>query len=85
MLSKRRQMPAHWGHSDLRIVSTSSPTGTQFLQAVGCAEAGMRAQREPAMRDAIESFDDDEMVLCTTGEGQTSEGEFWEALRWGPI
>lgn len=75
-----RQMPSHWGHRALRIVSTSSPTGTQFLQAVGCAEAGMRASRVEAMRQAIDPFEDDEIVLCTTGEGQTSEGEFWEAL-----
>jgi 2-oxoisovalerate dehydrogenase E1 component len=32
------------------------------------------------MRAAIETFEDDEVVLCCTGEGQTSEGEFWEAL-----
>ncbi|HEX6133387.1 MAG TPA: dehydrogenase E1 component subunit alpha/beta [Longimicrobiales bacterium] len=75
-----RQMPSHWGHRPLRIVSTSSPTGTQFLQAVGCAEAGMRAGRDDAMRSAIEEFASDEVVLCTSGEGQTSEGEFWEAL-----
>src|SRR5207248_3805842 len=59
---------------------TSSPTGTQFLQSVGCAEAGWRAAQVDSMRAAIEKFEDDEIVLCTTGEGQTSEGEFWEAL-----
>ena len=75
-----RQMPAHWGHRPLRIVSTSSPTGTQFLQAVGCAEAGYRASLKEEMRAALEEFQSDEIVLCTTGEGQTSEGEFWEAL-----
>jgi 2-oxoisovalerate dehydrogenase E1 component len=75
-----RQMPSHWGHRDLRIVSTSSPTGTQFLQAVGCAEAGWRASLLDGMRAAIEEFRDDEVVLVTTGDGTTSEGEFWEAL-----
>jgi 2-oxoisovalerate dehydrogenase E1 component len=75
-----RQMPSHWGHRELRIVSTSSPTGTQYLQAVGCAEAAQRASRDDAMRAAIEEYTDDEVVLCTTGEGQTSQGEFWEAL-----
>jgi 2-oxoisovalerate dehydrogenase E1 component len=75
-----RQMPSHWGHRELRIVSTSSPTGTQYLQAVGCAETALRASRDDAMREALEAFADDEVVLCTTGEGQTSQGEFWEAL-----
>jgi 2-oxoisovalerate dehydrogenase E1 component len=75
-----RQMPSHWGHRMLRIVSTSSPTGTQYLQAVGCAEGALRASRDAAMREAIEEFAADEVVLCTTGEGQTSQGEFWEAL-----
>jgi 2-oxoisovalerate dehydrogenase E1 component len=75
-----RQMPSHWGHRPLRILSTSSPTGTQFLQAVGCAEVGWRASLVDAMRERIEAFEDDEVVLCTTGEGQTSEGEFYEAL-----
>ncbi len=71
-----RQMPSHWGHKDYNIVSASSPTGTQFLQGVGCAEASLRAK----LLGITEGFQDDEVVLITTGEGTTSEGEFWESL-----
>ena len=71
-----RQMPSHWGHKDYNIVSASSPTGTQFLQSVGSAEATLRAK----LLGITEGFKEDEVVLVTTGEGQTSEGEFWESL-----
>jgi len=75
-----RQMPAHFGDERFNIVAASSPTGTQFLNAVGTAEAGLRATRLPGLRKHVTSFADDEIIVCTTGDGATSEGEFWEAL-----
>jgi 2-oxoisovalerate dehydrogenase E1 component len=65
-----RQMPSHWGHTGLNIPSQGSPTGTQCLQAVGAAEAGMLYERSHP----------DEVIYVSIGEGATSEGEFWEAL-----
>ena len=53
----------------INIVSSSSPTGTQYLQAVGCAEAGRHLDPES-----------DEITLVSSGEGATSEGEFWESM-----
>jgi len=64
-----RQMPQHYGHKGLRIVSQSSPTGTQFLQAVGCAMACKMEKNK-------------DVVYVSSGEGTTSQGDFHEALNW---
>ena len=83
-----RQMPSHWGHQDYNIVSKSSPTGTQWLQAVGAAEASLYYERFPKALARARSAplgqavreQQDEVVCVSGGEGSTSEGEFWEAL-----
>ena len=67
--SHGRQMPMHYGHLGLRIVNQSSPTGTQYLQAVGCA-LGARIKGH------------DEVVYVSSGEGTCSQGDFHEALNW---
>ncbi len=64
-----RQMPSHWTDPARNIVSTSSATGTQYVQAVGCAE-GCRVLYPG----------EDRLVLASSGEGATSEGEFWESI-----
>ncbi len=75
-----RQMPSHWGHTHLNIVSGSSPTGTQCLHAVGSAEAGSLYERIPAIEGREALFHRDEVVYVSIGEGATSEGEFWESV-----
>src|SRR5215510_838528 len=64
-----RQMPSHWGHSGLNIVSASSPTGTQVLHAVGAAEAGVIYSRTPQITDRASHFQSDEITYVSLGEG----------------
>lgn len=90
-----RQMPSHWSDPKLNIVTQSSPTGSQCLQAVGCAEAGRYLARHPEAAKKpkfahgqiadYRAFKDvrffgDEVVYVSLGDGTTSQGEFWESL-----
>ena len=75
-----RQMPSHWGHKPLNLVSQSSPTGTQFLQAVGCGHA-MLIWHALAQKGVVAGrYYKDEVVYVSAGEGTTSQGEFFESL-----
>lgn len=65
-----RQLPCHWGYTrELNLPTQSSPTGTQFLQAVGTALA--------AVKKGVKS-----VSYVSSGEGTTSQGEFHEAINW---
>src|ERR1700692_2042587 len=90
-----RQMPSHWGYERLNIVTQSSPTGSQILQSVGCAEAGRYFSRHPKAAEVPSakngqsvdyrqfkdvSFRGDEITYVSLGDGTTSEGEFWETM-----
>ena len=68
-MSGGRQMPCHWGSKEFNVPTQSSPTGTQFLQAVGTALANQKS--------GLKS-----VTYVSSGEGTTSEGEFHEAVNW---
>lgn len=76
MLSRRgdpnsngRNMPEHWSSREMRLVAQTAATGTQYLPAVGMARA-------------VKHNKGDEVVYVSSGEGATSEGEFFESLNW---
>jgi 2-oxoisovalerate dehydrogenase E1 component len=84
-----RQMPSHWSFPKLNVVTQSSPTGSQILQAVGCAEGGRYFASHPHAAKKSEGdyrqfkdvqFQGDEVTYVSLGDGATSEGEFWEAM-----
>jgi 2-oxoisovalerate dehydrogenase E1 component len=62
-------MPEQWSSTELNLVSQNACTGTQYLPAVGMAKA-------------CKQDGSDRVVYVSSGEGATSEGEFFEALNW---
>ena len=72
-----RQMPEHFGHRDLNILSTSSSVAAQYVPAVGFA-LGVKREDAEAVSDGASS----RAVYVSGGEGSTSQGAFHEALNW---
>ncbi len=70
--SGARQMPSHFGHPKHRIVSKSSCVGTQYLHAAG---RGLGCRRDGR----------GEVAYCSSGDGTTAQGEFYEALNFACI
>jgi 2-oxoisovalerate dehydrogenase E1 component len=75
-----RQMPCHFGDRRFNIVTQSSPTGSQCIPAVGCAEAGRYISGHGEKGLAGCTAQADELTYVSLGEGATSQGEFWESL-----
>jgi len=67
-----RQMPNHFGASDIHHVTTSSPVGTQITQAVGAAWAA-KIRHE------------DVVSLAYFGDGATSEGDFHAGMNFAGV
>jgi len=67
--SNGRNMPEHFSSLDLKLVSGTACTGTKYLIAVGAAKA-------------VKKDGNGAIVYVSSGEGATSEGEFFEALNW---
>ncbi|HXW17422.1 MAG TPA: thiamine pyrophosphate-dependent dehydrogenase E1 component subunit alpha, partial [Candidatus Acidoferrales bacterium] len=86
--SAGRQMPSHWGHQKIHLITRSSPTGTQWVQSIGTAEASYYFEQFPKALEQAKAapggdavtFEPDEITYVSGGEGSTSEGEFFEAL-----
>jgi 2-oxoisovalerate dehydrogenase E1 component alpha subunit len=65
-------MPAHWADPRHKILSTSSPVGTQYLHAAGIGYAA-KVRRTG------------EVCVVSIGEGGTSQGDWHEAMNFAGI
>jgi len=75
--SAGHQMPAHWGHKELAIISGTSPTGSQCLGAQGLAEAIAKTPKIIGQG----TYPSDSVVYCSIGDAATFQGEFYESLK----
>ncbi len=67
-----RQMPSHWGHPGLGIISGSSIIASQVPHAAGIAYAAKYREQ-------------DTVVACWFGDGATSEGDWHEGLNFAGV
>jgi len=70
--SAGRQMPNHWSDPDRNIFTASSVIATQFPHACGIARQ-------------LKTTGSDGVVLVSSGEGATSEGDFHEAMNFAAL
>jgi 2-oxoisovalerate dehydrogenase E1 component alpha subunit len=67
-----RNMPSHFSHHDLRIVSGSAPIATQVPHAVGAALAAKLRKL-------------DEIAVAYFGDGATSTGDWHESMNFAGV
>jgi 2-oxoisovalerate dehydrogenase E1 component alpha subunit len=67
-----RQMPAHYGHRKLKIITQSSPVGTQIAHAAGVGLA-----------EKIKGGD--AVAWVSFGEGTSSQGDFHEGINLAAV
>lgn len=80
-----RQMPHHWGNSDLKVFPSSSAVGTQFCASVGYALGLQIAEADPQIAKALGGIDSQPIMVVFGGDGSTSEGDFMEALNFACV
>ncbi len=80
--SRGRQIPYHFGKPECRLYTASSPVGTQFLTGVGMGYASLFYSSMEHWKGRTDLFHPDEFIFVGTGDGTTSQGEFWEALNF---
>lgn len=78
-----RQMPSHWSHRDLNIVTQSAVVATQVPHAAGTA-FGIKYRQSQGLQDPNDTSKP-RVAVCSLGEGSTSQGEWHEGLTWAGV